>query len=90
MFSHFGMGTTSAILLIIFIYQIYYDFHHNILLFRPALCNHQCKGNKSIVGNTLMPVFGIKHVVVVEEPEKEHSGNAFVTVTERVVFDDEI
>lgn len=74
------------LLLILSVYQINHNLHHNVLLLGAALSYHQREGYEGIVGYALVSVLGVKHAVVVEEPEEEHRSNALVAVAERVVL----
>ena len=75
----------SVILLILLIYQIHHHLHHHIFFLRPALGNHQREGNESVVGYALVAVLFIEHMVVVEETQEQHGGNALVAIS-LVVF----
>lgn len=48
------------------------------------------KGDEGVVGNALCAVFVVENAIAVEEPQEQCGGNAFVAVTERVVFGNEI
>lgn len=67
--------------MILFINQIHHDLHHHIFLLSPTLGNHQREGNEGVVGYALVAVLCVKHMVVVEEPQEQHGGNALVALT---------
>ena len=76
--------------LIILVNQVHNHFHHHVLLLSFALCNHQSKGDECVVGYALRTVFIVKNSVVVEKPQEQSGGNAFVAVAEGVVLGDKI
>ena len=80
----------SALLIVVFVYQIDNNLHHHVFFFRPALGNHQREGNEGTVSDALAAVRMIENVIIVKEPEEQRGGNAFVTITERVVLRDKI
>ena len=66
------------------------DFNHCVLFLSAAFCYHKGKGDEGVVGNALCAVFVVENAIAVEEPQEQCGGNAFVAVTERVVFGNEI
>ncbi len=66
--------------------KVHHYLYHDIFLLRPALGNHERERNERIVGNALGTVFMIEDAIIVHKPEEKRSGNALVTVRERMVF----
>ena len=71
---------------VVLVDQIHHHLHHHVLLLRFALGNHQREGHEGVVSDALAAVFVIEDAVVVEEPEEQRGGDAFVSVAERVVL----
>ena len=76
--------------MVVFVDQVHHHLHHDVLLLRSALCDHQSEGHKRVVGNAFVTILGIEHMVVVEKPQEEHGRNALVSVAERMVLHHEI
>ena len=72
--------------MILLIYQIHHHLHHHIFLLGPTLGNHQREGNEGVVGYALVTVLCVKHMVVIEEPQEQHGGNALVAIAEGMVL----
>ena len=70
--------------------QVHHDLDHYVFFFRLALGNHQGQGDEGVVGEAFGAVFAIEDAVVVEEPEEQGGGDAFVSVAEGVVLCDKI
>ena len=75
---------------IVFVDQVYYHFHHDILFLCSAFGNHERKGDEGAVGDAFGTILTVENAVVVHKPKEEGSCNAFVTVTEGMVLGDEI
>ena len=73
-------------LLILLIYQIYHHLHHHVFFLRSTLGYHQREGNEGVVGYALVAVLCVKHMVVVEELQEQHGGNALVAIAEGMVL----
>lgn len=71
-------------------YQVDNDFHHRVLLFRPALCYKKRDGNECGIVNALVVHVVIENAVLVHEPKEQRSGDTFVAVAEAVVLGDEV
>ena len=84
------MRLFSALFIVVLVYQIDHNLHHDIFFFRSTFGNHQSKGNESAVGNTLGAVGMVEDVIFVEEPKEQRGSNALVAVNERVVLRYEI
>ena len=73
-------------LLILLIYQIYHHLRHRVFFLRSTLGYHQREGNEGVVGYALVAFLCVKHMVVVEEPQEQHGGNALVAIAEGMVL----
>ena len=72
--------------LVVLINKIHNYLYHHVLFFSPTLCNHQREGNEGIVRQSFAAIGAIENAIVVEEPKEQCGSNAFVAVTERMVF----
>ena len=84
------ISNKNFLLIVVFVYQVNNNFYHNILLFCSALGNHQRESNEGAIRYALASIWMIENVVIVKEPKEQRSGNAFVSVAERVVLGNEI
>ena len=75
---------------IVFVDQVYYHFHHDILFLCSAFGYHEREGDEGAVGDAFGAILTVEDAVVVHKPKEEGSSNAFVTVTEGMVLGDEI
>ena len=71
-------------------YQVDNDFHHRVLLFRPALCYKKRDGNERGIVNALVVHVVIEDAVLVHKPKEQCGGNAFVAVAKTVVLGNKV
>ena len=75
---------------IVFVDQVYYHFHHDILFLCSAFGYHEREGDEGAVGDAFGTILTVENAVVVHKPKEQSSGDSFISVTEGMVLGDEI
>ena len=89
-FHHFSDIRHAVIVSIVLIDQIHHNLRHHVFFLRAALGNHQRQSAQRIVVQEARTIGTVENPIVLQKPQKQKSGDAFVTVAERVVFDRQI
>lgn len=76
--------------LIDFIDQVHHNLRHHILFFCTAFGNHQRQGDQCIVIQKARTVGTVENPIILQKPQEQESGDAFISVAEGVVLDRQI